>query len=93
MSLVGPRHPLTYKLWLIDLFTLEQFHLYDVCLGIIDWAQINGLKDIEWHKRIEMKSWYVNQCSFYFDVVLFHNHFNVLLNTENESHGRQLNNA
>ena len=88
MSLVGPRPPLTYHPWPIDQYTPEQLHMFDVRPGITGWAQINGRKDVEWHKRIEMNNWYVDHCSFHLDAaILFRTIFKVLSNADNENKG------
>ncbi len=33
--------------------------MFEVRPGITGWAQVNGRKDVEWHKRIELNVWYV----------------------------------
>ncbi len=71
MSLIGPRPPLTYLPWHIDKYTEEQLHMFDVRPGITGWAQINGRKAVEWHKRIELNCWYVDHVSFLLDCKIF----------------------
>ena len=71
MSLIGPRPPLTYHPWPIDKYTEEQLHMFDVRPGITGWAQINGRKAVEWHKRIELNCWYVDHVSFLLDCKIF----------------------
>lgn len=71
MSLIGPRPPLTYHPWPIEDYTAEQRHMFDVRPGITGWAQVNGRKGVEWHKRIEMNCWYADHVSFLLDVKIF----------------------
>lgn len=71
MSLIGPRPPLTYHPWPVDQYTEEQFHMFDVRPGITGWAQVNGRKGVEWHRRIEMNCWYAANVSFLLDTKIF----------------------
>ena len=54
MSFVGPRPPLTYHPWPIEEYSEEQLKMFLVRPGITGWAQVNGRKGVEWHKRIEL---------------------------------------
>lgn len=84
MSFVGPRPPLTYHPWDITEYTEEQLHMFDVRPGITGWAQVNGRKDVEWHKRIELNCWYVDHLSFWLDIkILFTTVIKVLKNEDN----------
>lgn len=88
MSLIGPRPPLTYHPWPIEEYTKEQLHMFDVRPGITGWAQINGRKDVEWNKRIELNNWYVDHLSFILDCkIFFLTIFKVITNTDNENKG------
>ena len=79
MSFIGPRPPLTYHPWDISEYTEEQLHMFDVRPGISGWAQINGRKDVEWHKRIELNCWYVDNMSLWLDIkILFTTFLQVL---------------
>lgn len=71
MSLIGPRPPLTYHPWPVDQYTEEQFHMFDVRPGITGWAQVNGRKGVEWHRRIELNCWYAENVSFLLDAKIF----------------------
>lgn len=71
MSLIGPRPPLTYHPWPLEEYTDEQRHMFDVRPGITGWAQVNGRKGVEWHKRIEMNCWYAEHVSLLLDVKIF----------------------
>lgn len=71
MSLIGPRPPLTYHPWPIEEYSEEQLHMFDVRPGITGWAQVNGRKGVEWHKRIELNVWYSRNVSFLLDVKIF----------------------
>lgn len=91
MSFVGPRPPLTYHPWPIEKYTEEQLHMFDVRPGITGWAQVNGRKDVEWHKRIELNCWYVDNMSIWLDLkILFLTVYKVLKNEDNENTGATL---
>ena len=88
MSLIGPRPPLTYHPWPYGQYTDEQKRMFEVRPGITGWAQINGRKDVEWHKRIELNVWYVDNISFALDCkILFMTVSKVLTNADNENIG------
>lgn len=88
MSFIGPRPPLTYHPWSIDEYTPEQFHMFDVRPGITGWAQINGRKDVEWHERIRLNNYYVQNYSLFLDIkILFITAFKVLKNEDNVNVG------
>lgn len=93
MSIVGPRPPLTYHPWPIDEYTEAQRHMFDVRPGVTGWAQVNGRKGVEWHKRIEMNVWYTEHASFLLDVkIVFMTVFKVLTNADNVNEGATLGN-
>ena len=92
MSLIGPRPPLTYHPWTIDKYTPEQLHMFDVRPGITGWAQINGRKAVEWHRRIELNNWYVEHLSFPLDCkILFTTVYKVLSRADNVNKGSTVN--
>ena len=91
MSFVGPRPPLTYHPWELSEYTPEQLHMFDVRPGISGLAQINGRKDVEWHRRIELNCWYVNHMSLWLDIkILFITFLKVLKNEDNVNVGATL---
>lgn len=91
MSIVGPRPPLTYHPWPIEEYTEQQRHMFDVRPGVTGWAQVNGRKGVEWHKRIEMNVWYTEHMSLWLDVkILFMTVFKVLTNADNVNEGATL---
>lgn len=91
MSFIGPRPPLTYHPWDISEYTKKQLHMFDVRPGITGWAQVNGRKDVEWHKRIEFNCWYVDHMSFWLDMkILFTTVIKVLKNEDNVNVGATL---
>lgn len=91
MSLIGPRPPLTYHPWPIEQYTEEQKHMFDVRPGITGWAQVNGRKTVEWHKRIELSAWYAKNISFRLDMkIFFMTIFKVLRNDDNLNAGKTL---
>lgn len=88
MSFIGPRPPLTYHPWPYNEYTSEQKRMFDVRPGITGWAQVNGRKAVEWHKRIELNVWYVDHMSFLLDVkIFFMTIFKVFTNADNENIG------
>ena len=88
MSLVGPRPPLTYHPWTWDKYTDEQKRMFDVRPGITGWAQVNGRKEVEWNKRIQLNVWYVDHVSLWLDIkILFKTVAKVFSNADNENTG------
>ncbi len=91
MSFVGFRPPLTYHPWPIEEYTEEQKKMFNVRPGISGWAQVNGRKTVEWHKRIELNVWYAENISFLLDCkIVFMTIFKVLKNSDNENVGASL---
>ena len=92
MSFVGPRPPLTYHPWKYEEYTDFQKRMFEVRPGITGWAQVNGRKDVEWHKRIELNVWYVDHMSLLLDIkIMFMTAFKVLTNADNENSGATVN--
>ena len=60
MSLIGPRPPLTYHPWPVEEYSDKQLRMFEVRPGITGWAQVNGRKDVEWNKRIQLNVWYID---------------------------------
>lgn len=88
MSFIGPRPPLTYHPWEISEYTKEQLRMFEVRPGITGWAQVNGRKEVEWHERIRLNVWYVDNASLLLDIkILFLTFFKVLKNEDNQNHG------
>lgn len=86
MSLIGPRPPLTYHPWPVEQYTEEQFRMFSVRPGVTGWAQINGRKDVEWNKRIELNCWYTEHISFFLDLkIFFVSIFKVFTNADNKN--------
>ena len=91
MSFIGPRPPLTYHPWPIEEYTEEQLHMFDARPGITGWAQVNGRKGVEWHKRIQLNCWYVDNMSLWLDIkILFITFFKVIKNEDNVNVGATL---
>lgn len=91
MAFVGPRAPLTYHPWKWEEYTKEQRKMFWVRPGITGWAQVNGRKNVEWHHRIELNIWYVQNISFWLDIkILFMTVIKVLLNADNVNNGKTL---
>lgn len=88
MSFIGPRPPLTYHPWTLDKYTEEQKKMFNVRPGITGWAQINGRKDVEWNKRIQLNVWYVEHLSLWLDIKIFFKTIGkVFSNADNENKG------
>ena len=88
MSFIGPRPPLTYHPWPIEEYTDEQRRMFDVRPGITGWAQVNGRKEVEWHKRIRLNVWYVDHMSLLLDLkIFFMTILKVFSNADNENTG------
>lgn len=88
MSFVGPRPPLTYHPWTWDKYTDNQKRMFEVRPGVTGWAQINGRKDVEWNKRIQLNVWYVDNVSLWLDIkIVFKTVAKVLANADNENNG------
>lgn len=86
MSLIGFRPPLTYHPWPIEEYTEEQKRMFLVRPGITGWAQVNGRKHTEWHDRISLNVYYVDNMSLLLDIkILFLTLFKVLKNEDNEN--------
>ena len=86
MSFVGPRPPLTYHPWPIEEYSDEQLKMFLVRPGITGWAQVNGRKGVEWHKRIELNVWYVNNVSILLDcAIMIKTVAKVVTNADNEN--------
>lgn len=91
MALIGFRSPLTYHPWPWKEYTEEQKKMFNVRPGITGWAQVNGRKTVEWHKRIELNVWYAEHISFLLDVkILFLTVFKVLSNADNANVGKTI---
>jgi len=88
MSFIGFRPPLTYHPWPWEEYTEEQKRMFALRPGITGWAQVNGRRTVEWHKRIELNVWYAENVSFLLDCkILLMTIFKVLANTDNENVG------
>lgn len=86
MSLVGPRPPLTYHPWPVEDYSEEQLHMFDVRPGVTGWAQVNGRKEVEWNRRIELNVWYTRNMTLWLDIkILFMTAFKVFTNADNEN--------
>ncbi|MEE1154250.1 MAG: sugar transferase [Acutalibacteraceae bacterium] len=91
MSLIGPRPPLTYHPWPYEEYDEHQKKMFNVRPGVTGWAQVHGRKQVEWHKRIELNVWYVENYSFLLDLkILFSTVLKVFTNADNENVGATL---
>ena len=86
MSIIGPRPALTYHPWKYEEYNDEQKHMFDIRPGVTGWAQINGRKEVEWPRRLELNVWYVRNVSFLLDIkIFFMTIFKVFTNADNEN--------
>lgn len=91
MSFIGPRPPLTYHPWPLEEYTDFQRRMFEVRPGITGWTQTHGRKDVEWHHRIELNVWYVDNLTLWLDLkILFLTVFKVLTAADNENKGATL---
>lgn len=91
MSFVGPRPVLTYHPWKYSEYDSQQLLMFKVRPGITGWAQINGRKTVEWHKRIELNVYYVIKRNIWFDVkIMFLTVLKVFKNSDNENKGKTI---
>jgi lipopolysaccharide/colanic/teichoic acid biosynthesis glycosyltransferase len=76
MSIVGPRPLLVeYLPW----YNETEKHRHDVRPGLTGWAQVNGRKNVEWNRRIELNVWYIDNLSLALDIkILFLKLLNLL---------------
>lgn len=87
MSLVGPRPLLTEYL---PLYTPEQARRHDVRPGITGWAQVNGRNAVDWERRFELDTWYVDNRTLLLDMlILFKTIFQVIRIDQTRSPGHQ----
>lgn len=94
MSFIGPRPPLTYHPWEYSEYTDFQKRMFEVRPGITGWAQVNGRKDVEWNRRIELNVWYIDNMSFFLDIkIFFMTIFKVFTNADNENVGETVKKA
>ena len=68
MSFVGPRPALFNQ---NDLIKLRKREGIDKLVpGLTGWAQINGRDDLTVEEKVFFESYYLNNCSFYFDKII-----------------------
>ena len=71
MSFIGPRPVLTYHPFKFEEYTDEQKRRFNVLPGVTGLAQMNGRKELEWTKRIELDVQYVDTLNPFLDMKLF----------------------
>jgi sugar transferase EpsL len=63
--------------------------MFEMRPGITGWAQVNGRKAVEWHKRIELNVWYVDHVSLWLDIkICFKTVGKVFTNADNQNVGK-----
>ena len=88
MSLVGPR-PLLMKY--LPLYTSEQARRHDVRPGVTGWAQVNGRNNADWHDKLAMDTWYVENVSFMLDLKISGSDGHGGVRKTRDQHGRPRN--
>lgn len=92
MSMIGPRPTLTYHPWPYNEYTEFQLQRFLVRPGVTGWAQVNGRKDVEWNKRIQLDVYYVQNISFWLDFKIFiKTIWNVITSKDNVNVGKTVN--
>jgi len=89
MSFIGPRPPLTYHPWNLCEYTEHQKRMFEVRPGVTGWAQINGRREVEWNKRIELNVWYVQNISLWLDIKVFLQTIVKVLKNENNENTKE----
>lgn len=91
MSIIGPRPPLTYHPWKYEEYDEQQKKMFLLRPGLTGYAQINGRKEVEWHKRIELNVYYVEHVSFKLDFKIFFKTIGKVFKSEgNENKGETI---
>ncbi len=67
VSLVGPR-PLLVEY--LPLYNKQQARRHEVKPGITGWAQVNGRNAITWEDKFKYDIWYIDNQSFWLDLVI-----------------------
>lgn len=84
MSFIGPRPVLTYHPFKYQEYTEMQKKRFLVKPGITGLAQVNGRKEIDWNKRLEYDTFYVDNLNLLIDFkILILTFKNVLLVKKN----------
>jgi len=67
MSLVGPR-PLLMEY--LPMYSSRQARRHEVRPGLTGWAQVHGRNAASWRERLELDVWYVENHSFWIDLLV-----------------------
>jgi len=68
MSLMGPRPMIADQ---VSRLNSRQLLRQRARPGISGWAQVNGRNALDWSRRIELDTWYVENWDFYLDLRIF----------------------
>lgn len=67
MSFVGPRPIIPDQLAAIPADRMDRFRVRP---GITGWAQVNGRRDLDWPRQLELDSWYANHAGVALDILI-----------------------
>lgn len=70
MSVIGPRPPLTVYPYKYDEYPVQFAERFSVEPGLTGYAQISGRNELTWDERFVYDIIYVEQQSFWFDIVI-----------------------
>lgn len=68
MSLIGPRPVLPFHPWPLEEYTEAHKKRFQVRPGLTGWAAVNGRKNVQWDRRLELDAEYVDRASAAFDI-------------------------
>lgn len=89
MSLIGPRPVLTYHPYKWGEYPKAGLKRFEVRPGVTGWAQVNGRKTVDWNRRFDYDTYYVNNISLAFDIkIIWLTIWSVIANRDNENNSQ-----
>jgi len=83
MSLVGPR-PLLLRY--LPRYTPEERRRHEVMPGLTGWAQVTGRNCLDWRRKLQLDTWYVEHRSLWLDLRIIAMTLRTLLLRQGVSH-------